>query len=367
MMFDHLNEGRWWDVGLQLVEGCTKVSPGCTNCWSLTAANMRRFNPNTKIRARYKGVVNNSTFGLRWTGQVNPQWQDLDKIGRARKPQVYTFWNDLFHPGVEEEFVTEVMLRILTRPQHFYIICTKRPERALEYFNLCWPDYVLKFGPDPFKSRLMLMTTVESQDYVHRVETLLQIPGVLHGVSVEPGLGMVDLRPYLPISGLSIEKKRTWWQCVCGTKEMPVTDDSECNCEEYYDQDWSLHALDFIVCGGETGPHARPMHPDIPRKLRDDCVAAGVPFFFKSWGEWVPRALLSEEDNQAFWNRPGPKHWGTIDINGSFYPETSPWNGNEGADSRDGLFEYSMLRVGKKTAGRTLDGQVWNQIVSLKY
>lgn len=305
-MFNHLSEGRWWDVGLQLVEGCTTVSPGCNNCWALTAANMRRFNPNPKTAARYKGTVRAATCNTNWTGQVNPQWKDLDKIGRSRTPKVHTFWNDCFHPGVEEKFITSVMLRIIERPQHFYIICTKRPERALDYFNLCWPDYVREFGPDPFKNRLMLMTTAENQDMAGlRLPVLLQIPGVLHGVSVEPGLSVVDFAKVV---------------CNDGDHLGPMLYNHGADA-----------GLDWVIVGGESGPHARPMHPDIPRQLRDQCQAAGVPFFFKAWGEW----RQCDEPQETFSHKTGDF-------------QTLP-------------AEQCFKRVGKKAAGRLLDGRTWDE------
>ena len=322
---ERIDKGMWWSkgCGLQLVEGCTEVSPGCDNCWSLTAANMRRFNPNPKTAARYEGTVRRkmvpgAMMCPQWTGRVNPQWQDLDKIGRARKPQVYTFWNDLFHPGVEEEFVTSIMLRILARPQHFYIICTKRPERALEYFNLCWADYVREFGPNPFKNRLMLMTTAENQAMADlRLPILLQIPGVLHSVSVEPGLGMVDFcRPFAKY----------------------------------------LRELDWVICGGETGPHARPMHPDIPRQLRDQCQAAGVPYFFKHNGEFKrirDFATFQQWVNKAqIWMQKGDI---CLDAAGKIC--------NIGHDFSYAEYPVAIMsRIGKKAAGRTLDGRTWDEV-----
>lgn len=352
---ERIAKGMWWSkgCGLQLVEGCTKVSPGCDNCWSLTAANMRRFNPNAKTAARYEGTVWKIPGQCpQWTGQVNPKWQDLDKIGRSRTPKVYTFWNDLFHPGVPFGFVDDVMGRILLRLEHFYIVCTKRPERALEYFSS------RSFRPRfKLRTRLMIMTTAETQEMADlRLHILLQIPGVLHGVSVEPGLSRVDLSPWLrPNPGCSFVDSED------GTCAHPDSPDPECHIGSWCaPTNHQYRGLDWVLCGGEAGPHARPMHPDIPRKLRDDCVAAGVPFFFKAWGEWKPALLLTEAEQVNFWNIQGKREWGVIDSEGNWFPETTPWNGRQGKDSPEG--EYTMLRVGKKAAGRLLDGRTWDQV-----
>lgn len=250
-MFDRISEGRWWDIGLQLVEGCTKVSPGCDNCWSLSAANMRRFNPNPKIAARYEDTVTHWIHreeGERpnWTGKVNLQWQDLDKIGKGRKPQVYTFWNDLFHEGVEEKFIDEVMVRIIQRRDHFYIACTKRPERALKYFSSRYPM--------AFDNRLMLMTTTENQEQADlRVPILLQTPGVLHGLSVEPMLGPIE-----------IHKGWIW--------------------EPYHAHDYPFikPRLHWVIAGPETGPHRRSADIAWFNSFLGQAESAGVPYFQKA-------------------------------------------------------------------------------------
>jgi protein gp37 len=340
-MFDRLHQGLWWDVGLQLVEGCTKVSPGCDNCWSLTAANMRRFSPNFKMQARYSGTVfpmdvrsGESAEKPAWTGQVNLQWDDLGKIGRSRKPQVYTFWNDLFHPGVEEEFIDCVLHRIRKNHRHFYIICTKRPERARDMFirGCVLPDAVHAWN-------LMIMTSVENQAMADlRLPVLLQVPGVMHGVSVEPGLGLIDLERSISLSKLpDVDTQARVIQRSGGIIKSNVA------------------YLDWVICGGETGPQARPLHPDIPRKLRDDCQAAGVPFFFKAWGEWLPFDSWEQCCQEAGWGKRNNLcvAWPS-GVSGSAVlgnPETA-WN--------DGCRGFK--RVGKKAAGRLLDGREWNEV-----
>jgi protein gp37 len=251
-MFDHLSTGRWWDIGIDLVTGCTPVSPACEHCWSAERTHRVGQQRNLNIRARYGGLTNAQKH---FTGEVRPQWDFLPRIGSARKPQVYTFWNDLFHPGAPEEFVDAVMVRITQRLEHFYIICTKRPERALKYYS----DPSRSWVRNAFQKSLMLMTTVERQEEADlRLPILLRIPGVMHGVSYEPALGPIDIWQYLG------GNRNPIGPALCGK------------------------GLDWLIAGAETGPHARPSHPDWFRQARDQAVAAAVPFFLKSWWKWAP-------------------------------------------------------------------------------
>jgi protein gp37 len=323
---ERIDAGMWWTkgCGLQLVEGCTKVSPGCDNCWSLAAANMRRFNPNPKVAARYEGTVTQWTHRKEgeppnWTDQVNPQWQDLDKIGRSRKSSVYTFWTDLFHPGVPDEFIDAVMARITIRLEHFYIICTKRPEQALKYFT------AHNWWGNAYQKSLMLMTTVENQAMANkRLSVLLQIPGVLHGVSVEPLLGPISFR----------------WAKWAPIKEGVNTE---------YD---GIRGLDLLIAGGETGPHARPSHPDWFRQARDQAVAAGVPFFFKSWGEWAPGSDARKKTLCVY------NDGRTVEFTREAILAEERRSGLE----HNKFNPLLMSRVSKKTAGRTLDGRTWEEM-----
>ena len=204
-MFDSITNDKWWDIGLDLVTGCTPVSPACDHCWSAERTHHVGQQRNPVMRRRYGGLTKKGSAGFQpvsFTGEVRPQWDFLDRIGSAKKPQVYAFWNDLFHPGVRQSFISEVMFRIIDRPQHFYIICTKRPERALNYFS--------KFSDPNFTNQLMLMTTVENQRWADiRLPQLLAIPGVLHGVSLEPLLAPINLIKWLkPLAGGQNENSR---------------------------------------------------------------------------------------------------------------------------------------------------------------
>ena len=140
-----------------------------------------------------------------------------------------------------------------------------------------------------------------------RIPILLQIPAAVRFVSVEPMLEAVDLLNNGYLGG-----------CIyCGIclEESPKT------CIERDAK------IDWVICGGETGPKARPMHPDWARTLRDQCQEAGVPFFFKSWGEWYP-------DNKGIYESAHRVFFGNTTVH----------------------------RIGKKSAGRLLDGREWNEM-----
>ena len=106
-------------------------------------------------------------------------------------------------------------------------------------------------------------------------------------------------------------------------------------------------SLDWVICGGESGRGARPMHPDWARSLRDQAVAAGVPFLFKQWGAWQ---IASHENGH---------YNGNMNTNGAMWVSQ---DGTISGPSSNGLENpYAMIRVGKKAAGRLLDGVEWNQ------
>ena len=158
---------------------------------------------------------------------------------------------------------------------------------------------------------------MEGQKYAPRLECLLRVPAKVRFVSAEPLLGPLDLKPY-------------FYKC---TGCVPTPEDPRCACKGL--------AIHQIIVGGESGPGARPMHPDWPRSLRDQCQAAGVPFFFKQWGQW-----------------------GCFQDNGPL-PPNCRYIGLDGVirigDSEDDT-DACMGRVGKKSAGALLDGREWREM-----
>ena len=300
-MFDRINEGRWWDFGFQLVEGCTPVSEACANCWSL--AKEKRFRKET-------GVVFHE--------------ERLVKPTQRKKPASYAIWNDLFHESVPFESIWKVFDVMFLRYHHIFLILTKRPERALEFFNrvksVTRQEYDWNHGmmmeldgdSDPIcqpeqwpLKNVWIGTTAENQPQADkRIPILLQIPAAKRFVSIEPMLGPMDISIYLNDGSTCLEEPQL--------------------------------ALDWIIVGGESGPNARPMHPDWASSIWDQCKEANVPFFFKQWGEWHPN----------WYKMPNPE-----------------LNYNQ----RHILMEngIAMCRVGKKKAGRLLDGKEYNQIPTI--
>lgn len=305
---------EWTEATWNPVTGCDKVSPGCSNCYAERIA---------------------SRFHQPFLGAVELHPDRVDAPFRWRKPR-RVFVNsvsDLFHPMVLKSevhakdspapFLATLFAVMAAAHRHTFQILTKRPQimRAVltePMFRLDVNAELLRLGyevmpggmTDPsfvWPPNLWFGVSVENQQYARvRIPHLLASPVAVRFLSVEPMLGPVDLM--------------AWLNGGFGR----VAED-----------------LHWVIVGGESGPGARPMHPTWARDLRDQCVAAGVPFFFKQWGEFGPAGA---------WG--GPDHHVTIDGR-VFEP-----------GQRIGMDHMSqpaaMHRWGKKRAGRELDGRTWD-------
>jgi protein gp37 len=306
-----MSSGRYWDLGLKLVGGCEPVSPGCGNCWSAPETYIRAHQTNPIIRTRNEGLVERVEGHYRWTGQVrlNPDLLRHLLVRRRKQPFFISIWNDLFHPAVPFMFIGEVFALVEGNPTITVLACTKRPERAVE-FSKWWRSQ--SGYPFPWPRNLWAGTTGENQELADkRVFHLLRIPAAVHFLSYEPALGPLDLARFLFHIGHGL----LGGGCL------------DCECAPGCNHG----KLNWVIAGGETGPHARPAGLEAMRSLRDQCAEAKVAFWLKGWGEW--RDMLD----------PGI---------GQFRPV-----GAQEAEQRLAVVEGdAFLRVGRAKAGRLLDG-----------
>jgi protein gp37 len=270
--------------------GCTKTSPGCANCYAERLHTMRH-----KAHAQGKAVPDCYTKPF---GTVQLHADRLHQPMHWRRPRgvFVCSMGDLFHEDVPTAFLDRVFAVMALCPQHTFMLLTKRGERMQHYLS-SEPESAINDAAAAFAMyddmpdvewplpNVGLGVTVEDQPRAEqRIPVLLDTPAAFRFVSVEPMLGAVDLRSSLDTC---------WWRCrTCGTEALAIMDSPTCDCipPDYAEDgepvaDWvNLPALDWVICGGETGPGARPMYPDWARSLRDQCADAGVPFFLKQMG-----------------------------------------------------------------------------------
>lgn len=233
------------------VRGCSPVSPGCEHCYA------------ARIASRFSGPGNAydglATTGGKWTGEINIYPQLFDRPRTWRKPRTVfvNSMSDLFHENIPFEALVPIFNTIRGTPRHRYIILTKRPKRMAEFF--AWYS-----GAIPIKDKLLLSfrhmwlgVTAENQAMAdERIPILINIPATLHFVSIEPMLEAIDIS-YMP-ANQSFDGKGG----PVGSKRL-------------------IHAIDWVICGCESGHGARTFNVGWAEYLRDQCIGAGVPFFFK--------------------------------------------------------------------------------------
>lgn len=301
---------EWADMTINPIVGCSHCSPGCDNCYAERFAARLEKSPNPKISSKYTGVVDERG---KWTGVIDFDVSCLVKLPRKPNRIFVGSMCDLFHDSVMDSHLEQIMGHIgLTcdNAHHTFMLLTKRPERMHEFFTRWKPCRAIK--------NIWLGVTVCNQaEADEKIPLLLQTPAAMRFVSVEPMLGPVDLTRYL-----EMEERRYRGDDASG----------------FIDYEPLLH---WVICGGETGPGARPMHPDWVRGLRDQCQTVGTSFFFKSWGKWVTENQ-SPEDIVLPGHSTVPKGW------------------------RGRKYEDSIYCVGKRRSGRLLDGREWNEIPEVR-
>lgn len=288
-------KGETWNP----IIGCSKISDGCKNCYAEKMAMRLQHMPQA---AYYSGVLLFKPIHDKegWAGNTVFVESQLTKPATWKAPRVVFVCSmgDLFHETVSFETINAVFSVMADCSRHIFIVLTKRPERMLEFYN--WKS---SFGiPWIPSSNVWVGVTAENQyEAINRIAFLNIVYAAVKFVSIEPMLSAVDLNDTLQHSLKSH---------AGGLK----------NC------------LSWVICGGESGHNARPVHPDWVRSLRDQCQAAGVPFFFKQWGEYKP---FGTTDGRQIMPFPYMKY---------------------NTETKEGF-----IKVGKHRSGNLLDGKKYEQ------
>ena len=317
---------EWSDKVWNPVSGCTRVSAGCDNCYAVKMT--------ARLEAigieKYRGLtVLNKAGDRQFNGKIKTHDDALEIPLKWKKPcRIFVnSMSDLFHRDVPFEFIDRVFAVMALCPQHIFQVLTKRPERMAEYQHRSKEMVSYWMGKFVEKDRMetvgrafdaqaelnagrprpnvWLGVSAEDQKRAdERIPHLLKCPAAIRFLSCEPLLGPVDVRDYLEFV----------------TKVEGCLD--------------SANPIQWLIAGGESGPGARPLHPEWVRSLRDQCASTCTAFFFKQWGAWKP---LSTTDGRQLL---------------PFGEYVIPTAKNKG---------FGFLNVGKKAAGRLLDGREHNE------
>lgn len=248
---------HWTDATWNPCAGCTKMSPGCANCYAIRNAKRMAGNPNEAMQAAYRGLVAGTPGNLDWNGTVRILPDRLEQPLHWRKPRrvFVNSLSDMFHKDMPQYYIAQMFKVMEHANRHTFQVLTKRSSRLRALgAALPWPDNV------------WAGVSIENDQYLFRADDLRATGAKVKFLSLEPLLG--------PLPNLN------------------------------------LAGIDWVIVGGESGPKARQMQAEWALDIRDQCVAAGVPFFFKQWG----------------------------------------------------VYDAAGKKVGKKKAGRLLDGRLWDEM-----
>jgi len=373
---------QWTDHTFNPWMGCTKVSPGCVNCyaerdmdihwhkvqWGPQGMRVRTSKANWRqplkwnkdelweqcIGCGYRGPLasfNNFRMDLEGDGGYTvdcPKCPSIETF-RTRQRVFCASLADVgdHHPSVLNEWI-EDLVRLIEQTQNLdWMLLTKRPEDLLARFGMFW-------GLERWPENVWVGVSTEDQKCANkRIPVLQSIPAAVRFVSCEPLLGYIDLSE-------AVEPDKEAWHEVSARQDDDEPEEFVEECEAECDwvnfgndlvdnpehREWVERrrliagfktlkhgAIDLVIAGGESGSEARLTDPNWLRALRDECTQAGIRFFFKQWGENVPLDHLPwVTDKITFKHKP-------VEINGTM-----------------------MARVGKGMAGRVLDGREWSEM-----
>lgn len=307
---------EWAERTWNPIVGCSLVSAGCTHCYAMGQAWRMSKNPNKKIGLKYQGTVELVKGTPVWTGRINMSEEALLAPLKYRQPTVWfvNSMGDPFHPAVTDEQLDRLFSTMEACPQHIFQVLTKRPRRMRDYLTRR-------------KNAAPIMVPIgNGLIEQHPFNNEMQVPGHIW-------------------LGVTIEDKRALLQRAALLKETPAAL-----------RFWSCEPLlghlgyippdlmpDWVISGGESGKGARPSHPSWHTHLRDLCMKAGIPYFFKQWGAYSPIAQIGGRFD----------HRERIDTRVMLSGEHGGRNG------------WPMKRQPKHLSGRTLEGVEYNQMPAI--
>ncbi|MFV2178004.1 DUF5131 family protein [Actinomadura sp. LOL_016] len=236
---------EWTEVTWNPTTGCDKISEGCDHCYALSLAKRLKAMGVEKYQADGDPRTSGPGFGV----STHPDSLSQPYAWRSPRVVFVNSMSDLFHARVPLTFVRQVFGVIADTPQHTYQLLTKRSTRLRKMADqLDWPE------------NLWMGVSVENAGALSRVDDLRTVPAAVRFLSCEPLIG--------PLTGLDLD------------------------------------GIGWVIAGGESGPGHRPLDPAWVEEIRDGCLAAEVPFFFKQWGGRTPKAAGRELDGRHWDDMP---------------------------------------------------------------
>jgi protein gp37 len=305
--------------------GCNKVDRGCKHCYAETMHKRLRAMGQAKYAAPFlDGAVGHEDTLMIPMGWTKPRTVFVNSM------------SDLFHEKLPFEFVTQVFQTIQLTPQHTYLILTKRPERAYDF-------YYWMMSQEPgfnFPGNCWIGTSANDQKSAEvRVPILLGIPYINRFLSYEPATGPLDLTKLITSDSAVEEEGRERVLHMVDALNGLEADMAYHRTDQLWrgNIERDKPRLHWVIMGGESGPKGVPMHPAWARVVRDQCRKYGVPFFFKQFGTWAPVTYLDGSGHPTL----------RFSHEKNIFTFTEPGQ--------------NMIKVGKHNSGHELDGQVLQQ------
>jgi protein gp37 len=317
---------EWADHTFNPWVGCQKVGPGCDHCYAegwAKRSGLVTWGPGADRRLTSPA---NWRQPLKWNAQA---------AASGTRPRVFcASLADVFDNAVPATWRSGIWDLITQTPHLDWLLLTKRPGNIADMLPTSW-------GPKGWPNVWLGCTVVNQAEADRDIPKLLAVPAQVHFLSLEPLLGPIDLWRWAgvhhhPDNDLDAAQSRAAIEAVLKAARRQMR---------------KIHGrssgIDWVIAGGESGPKARPMHPDWVRNLRDQCQAAGVPFLFKQWGEWTTATREVCPDSSMSRNK-------------------AIWLGQDGTQAKPSCLgldnPIAVIRIGKARAGRFLDGREWNDL-----